>query len=252
MPFVSVTTVFGQFILRDWMVAANEDVFTLFAKVGTKLGYLDFEFSIRGFGCDYLFQIDDCISKLPEDCILVCNPVPPIVEEFESLTLLQQELDPYIGITVKVPEDNINIRGEVKDIKFGKTSGVRLYTIMYEDGVVEDYTLMRLLIFADPRGIDAMALKRAWAGKIPCSVCKKRTLQTELGYCDGFQVFLCTTCHFNGYWFNALETHQCGHCDFAGGSLRFDLRSLKASQEGALKKCLRCGSPACSSSGGPR
>jgi hypothetical protein len=95
------------------------------------------------------------------------------VEEFESLTLLQQELDPYIGITVKVNEDDIYIRGEVKDIKFGKRSGVRLYTIMYEDGVVEEYTLMRLLIFADPRGIDAMALKRAWAGKIPCSVCKK-------------------------------------------------------------------------------
>ena len=212
MPAVTVTTVSGTVLFRDFDLHANENVITLWAEVGKFLGRWDFDLT---FGIGSLFQIDDSVDALPGDCILTAVVNPEINEYFDTLGLLQREMDPYVGITVKVYAHGSFVKGRVQHISVGCQSGKKLYDIKYENGDEENYTLKRLLVYADPR-VDAVSAKRAWEGKIRCSLCEQREYLTSLKYNDG--VFLCETCTLRGYWLNAVETHHCGHCGFEGGA----------------------------------
>ena len=173
---VTVTTESGDVILRDFELNANEDVITLWDDVGKILGTVNFNLT---FGDGSLFQIDDSVSALPRDCILAAIVLPEIEEDFYSVSSLQRERDPYVGITVRINVNGTYIRGEVEAIMIGSTSGEKIYHIRYEDGDVEDYTLRQLLVFAYPR-VDAVATRRARANNLP-SHKSAVTVTTESG-----------------------------------------------------------------------
>ena len=79
------------------------------------------------------------------------------------------------------------------------------------------------------------------AAKLECSACKEWNAPDQLNSFSKGKIHLCGQCEENGYGPRALETHQCGHCSFAGGSEKFDKQSINnASKQGSLKKCLHC------------
>ena len=85
------------------------------------------------------------------------------------------------------------------------------------------------------------AVCRDCAAKLQCSACKAKHAPDQLKSFARGKVHLCGKCEGDGYGPRALETHQCGHCSFAGGSGKFDKKAIKnASSQGSQKKCLQC------------
>ena len=79
------------------------------------------------------------------------------------------------------------------------------------------------------------------AAMLECSACKEKHAPEQLKSFAKGKVHLCGKCEGNGYGPRALETHQCGHCSFAGGSGKFHKKSIEhASSAGTPNKGLQC------------
>ena len=79
------------------------------------------------------------------------------------------------------------------------------------------------------------------AAKLQCSAYKEKHAPDQLKSFSKGKIHLCGKCEGNGYGPRALETHQCGHCTFAGGSGKFDIKSIyNAANKRTPKKCLQC------------
>ena len=79
------------------------------------------------------------------------------------------------------------------------------------------------------------------AAKLKCSACEEKHAPDQLKSFSKDKIHLCGKCEGLGYGPRALETHQCGHCTFAGGSGKFDKKSIEnAASKGTPKKCLQC------------
>ena len=79
------------------------------------------------------------------------------------------------------------------------------------------------------------------AAKLKCSACNEKHAADQMTSAPRSTIRICRGCEGRGYGPRALETHQCGHCSFAGGAEKFDKKSIKkANERGHRKKCLQC------------
>ena len=117
-----------------------------------------------------------------------------------------------------------------------KTQGVQICDMCLEEKRQDDYDKKKWNHMMSD-GDKAVCMD--CAAKLECSACKEEHAPDQLKSCSKGKVRLCGKCEGNGYGPRALETHQCAHCTFAGGSGRFDKKSIEnAAQQGSPKKCL--------------
>ena len=135
-------------------------------------------------------------------------------------------------------QDTVAHLQEAREEAADKAADARHVIDLCEEKMQEDYDKKKWHNMKT-RGDKAVCL--ACAAKLECSACKETHAPDQLKRFSRGRLHLCGKCEGLGYGPRALETHRCGHCTFAGGSGKFDQKSIKnANERGHRKICLQC------------